>query len=171
MASARVDAEADAGWPQLVEFLSLAGMRDGPFERTLDLLARCDQPRHAAELLLGLFPWNKHVTSDKHKGAARLRGALKPALTKEPKAHGSAGWLAEQQAQWRELRAVRVARSPPKRRVTCHVASVTRSVSEGERVRRRICSPARGKSLAIYQNLFGLKSGEKVGLGFKVGTM
>ena len=57
-----------------------------------------------------LFPWNKHVTSDKHKGAARLRGALKPASTKEPKAHGSTGWLAEQQAQWRELRAVRVAR-------------------------------------------------------------
>ena len=42
MASARVDAEADAGWPQLVEFLSLAGMRDGPLERTLDLLAAED---------------------------------------------------------------------------------------------------------------------------------
>lgn len=56
-----------------------------------------------------LYPWNKHVRSETHKCAARLRGALQPA---PPQAleFGSEGWLAARMAQWREVRKVRVAR-------------------------------------------------------------
>ena len=39
------------------------------------------------------FPWNKHVTSDKHKGAARLRGALKRRQRRSQKRTvARAGW-------------------------------------------------------------------------------
>lgn len=64
-----------------------------------------------------LFPWNKHVGSEKHKGAARLRGALQPVAPQRLEWDGSADWLEAnpdwlkaRQVQWREMRAVRVAR-------------------------------------------------------------
>ena len=36
------EAEADAGWPELVVFLKIAGLKDGPLERVLTLLAAED---------------------------------------------------------------------------------------------------------------------------------
>ena len=38
----RAEAEADPGWSQLVEFLSVAGLKDGSLERALALLAAND---------------------------------------------------------------------------------------------------------------------------------
>ena len=38
----REEAEADAGWPELVTFLSAAGLKDAPLERALTLLAAED---------------------------------------------------------------------------------------------------------------------------------
>lgn len=82
-----------------------------------------------------LFPWNKHVDTDKHKAAARMYAALQPAHPQEPPPQvetsqepspqepspqpceaefGSEGWLAVRTVQWRtrgrEMRAVRVVR-------------------------------------------------------------
>jgi hypothetical protein len=42
MEARRRDAEADAGWPGLVEFLMLAGLESGPLERALSVLAAED---------------------------------------------------------------------------------------------------------------------------------
>jgi hypothetical protein len=56
-----------------------------------------------------LFPWNTHVSTEKHKGAARLRGVLQPPPAQGLE-FGSEKWLAVRMAQWREMRAVRVAR-------------------------------------------------------------
>ena len=36
--ASREEAEADPGWPALVDFLRVAGLEDGPLERTLTLL-------------------------------------------------------------------------------------------------------------------------------------
>ena len=56
-----------------------------------------------------LYPWNTHVCTDKHKGAARLRGVLQPPPAQELDI-GSERWLAVRMSQWRDMRAVRVAR-------------------------------------------------------------
>ena len=61
-----------------------------------------------------LQAWTKHVSTKKHKAAARFRGALQPAPPQELE-FGSAGWLAARMSQWREMRKVRVARSVTRR--------------------------------------------------------
>ena len=40
MGSLREEAEADAGWPALIEFLNIAGLKDAQLERALTLFAR-----------------------------------------------------------------------------------------------------------------------------------
>ena len=40
--ASRAEAEADPGWPELVEFLSVAGLKDDPLERMLAQLAAND---------------------------------------------------------------------------------------------------------------------------------
>ena len=64
------------------------------------------QPLHHA---FDVYAWNVHVGRDAHKNAARLRCVLQPP---PPRAleFGSADWLEARMAQWREMRAVRVAR-------------------------------------------------------------
>ena len=44
-----------------------------------------------------LFPWNKHVGTEAHKGSARMRGALQ-AAPPQVLEFGSADWLAVRQA-------------------------------------------------------------------------
>jgi hypothetical protein len=56
-----------------------------------------------------LYPWNVHVGTQKHKGAASLRGAFQPPAAQKLEI-GSEEWLAKRLPQWREMRAVRVAR-------------------------------------------------------------
>ena len=50
-----------------------------------------------------LFPWNKHVGTEAHKGSARMRGALQ-AAPPQVLEFGSADWLAVRQAQWRDAK-------------------------------------------------------------------
>ena len=63
----------------------------------------------AAGKAFDLFPWNKHVGTEAHKGSARMRGALQ-AAPPQVLEFGSADWLAMRQAQWREMRKSKAAR-------------------------------------------------------------
>ena len=40
--ASRLEAEADAGWPGLVDFLTVAGLKDAQLERALSLLANAE---------------------------------------------------------------------------------------------------------------------------------
>ena len=50
-----------------------------------------------------LYPRNKHVGTEAHKGSARMRRALQ-AAPPQVLEFGSADWLAVRQAQWRDAK-------------------------------------------------------------------
>ena len=74
------EAEADAGWPQLVEFLSMVGLRPAVFERTLTELA--------AEDITNLPALRSSWSALQQKLTAGQRAFIGQALTSTPSVGG-----------------------------------------------------------------------------------
>ena len=88
--ASREEAEADPGWPALVDFLGVAGLEDGPLERTLKLLATDEVTN-----LIALRLWfSRHALKLK----VGTRTMVGNALAATPAAGGAAQPRAEQLA-------------------------------------------------------------------------